>query len=358
MAMSARACARVCGAIASGRVAGTAEISRSLSSLAVAGASRGSRVAIGALSSYASPSGAVGWPARAGVRASMRASPRARSFSASSVAAAFAWPDAVVAATKDLSTVTVELYPDGVALLTLNRPKALNALNKALLDDVLAACEALDVPGGARAIVLTGSGDKAFAAGADIKEMAQDTLASARARGLLSGWERLSSIRTPLIAAVNGYALGGGCELAMLCDVAIASERAQFGQPEITLGIVPGMGGTQRLVRAVGKSRAMEMVLTGDRMKADEALRRGLVARVVPHDETVSAALEIGSKIAAHSAPAVRVAKQAVNAAFETTLKTGLEYEKNAFWSCFALDDQKEGMAAFAEKRKAVWKDQ
>ncbi|HWC21014.1 MAG TPA: enoyl-CoA hydratase [Flexivirga sp.] len=236
------------------------------------------------------------------------------------------------------------------ATITLNRPKALNALNSEVMTEVVAAAEELDQDAGIGAIVITGSA-KAFAAGADIKEMADKTFSEVYGGNLFWGWERLTQVRTPIVAAVAGYALGGGCELAMLCDLIIAADTAKFGQPEITLGVIPGMGGSQRLARAVGKAKAMDMVLTGRQIGAEEAERSGLVARVVPADELLTTAAEVAAKIAGMSLPAAMLAKDAVNAAFETTLSEGVRLERRSFHAAFATDDQKEGMAAFVEKR-------
>ena len=237
-----------------------------------------------------------------------------------------------------------------VSLVTLNRPKALNALNSAVLADLLAAFKAFDTDPGIAAIVLTGS-EKAFAAGADIKEMASMDYVGAYLADTFAGWEEFARTRKPMIAAVAGYALGGGCELAMMCDFIIAADTAKFGQPEITLGVMPGMGGSQRLARFVGKSKAMDMVLTGRMMDADEAERCGLVSRVVPAADLVAEALKAAAKIAEFSLPSVMMAKEAVNRAYETTLSEGLRFERRLFHSMFALEDQKEGMAAFTEKR-------
>ncbi len=242
-----------------------------------------------------------------------------------------------------------------VGLITLNRPAALNALNAQLileLNEVLDACEADPETG---AMVLTGS-EKAFAAGADIKEMKDKTFADVIADDFIAPWERLSRCRKPVIAAVSGYALGGGCELAMMCDFIIASETACFGQPEIMLGVIPGAGGTQRLTRAVGKSKAMDLCLTGRHMDAAEAERAGLVSRVVPAAGLLDAAMKAAEKIANFSLPAVMTAKEAVNRAFETSLAEGVRFERRAFQSLFATGDQKEGMAAFTEKRPAQFK--
>ncbi len=242
-----------------------------------------------------------------------------------------------------------------VGLITLNRPQALNALNAQLmaeLHQVLDACEADPEIG---AMVLTGS-EKAFAAGADIKEMKDKTFAGVVLDDFITSWERLSRCRKPVIAAVSGYALGGGCEVAMMCDFIIASETARFGQPEILLGVIPGAGGTQRLTRAVGKSKAMDMCLTGRQMDAAEAERSGLVSRVVPVADLVPEALKAAEKIASLSLPAVIMAKESVNRALETTLSEGIRFERRVFHSLFATEDQKEGMAAFAEKRPAQFK--
>jgi enoyl-CoA hydratase len=251
----------------------------------------------------------------------------------------------------DYETIIVE-ERGKVGLITLNRPKALNALNTQVLEELLSALGAFDADPGIGAVVLTGSG-KAFAAGADIKEMQAKTYVEAYMEDFFAGWEGLARIRKPFIAAVAGYALGGGCELAMMCDFIIAGDDAKFGQPEITLGVMPGMGGSQRLTRFVGKSKAMDMCLTGRMMDAAEAERSGLVSRVVPAAELVEEALKIAAKIADFSLPAVMMAKEAVNRSYETTLAEGLRFERRVFHSMFALADQKEGMAAFTEKRPA-----
>jgi enoyl-CoA hydratase len=242
-----------------------------------------------------------------------------------------------------------------VALITLNRPKALNALNSELLVELSAALAGFDANPGIGAIVVTGS-EKAFAAGADIKEMQTKSYMDAFLGDFFAGWDNVGRVRKPVIAAVAGYALGGGCELAMMCDFIIAADNAKFGQPEITLGVMPGMGGSQRLTRAVGKAKAMDMCLTGRMMDAQEAERAGLVSRIVPPAALLDEALTAAAKIAEFSLPAVMMAKEAVNRAFETTLAEGLRFEKRLFHSMFALDDQKEGMAAFIEKRKAAFK--
>jgi enoyl-CoA hydratase len=238
-------------------------------------------------------------------------------------------------------------------LITLNRPAALNALCDALMIELGAALRAFDADDTVGAIVITGS-EKAFAAGADIKEMKDKSFADVAADDFIGNrWETVLEIRKPVIAAVAGFALGGGCELAMMCDTIIAADTAKFGQPEINLGIIPGAGGTQRLTRAVGKAKAMEMILTGRMMDAAEAERAGLVSRIVPAAELVAEALKLAEKIATLSRPVVAMAKEAVNIAHETTLAEGVRFERRVFQSCFALADRSEGMTAFAEKRKA-----
>jgi enoyl-CoA hydratase len=237
-----------------------------------------------------------------------------------------------------------------VGTITLNRPEALNALNDALSREVLAAARAFDADPGIGAIIITGS-DRAFAAGADIKEMAPRTYMEMYTADWFAAWDELARIRTPLIAAVAGHALGGGCELAMLCDFIIAADNARFGQPEIRLGVIPGMGGSQRLTRAIGKAKAMEMVLTGRTMGAEEAERAGLVARVLPVAGLMEDALATAATIAAMSKPISLLAKETVNAAYEMSLSDGVHFERRLNHSCWATDDQKEGMAAFIEKR-------
>jgi enoyl-CoA hydratase len=238
-------------------------------------------------------------------------------------------------------------------LITLNRPAALNALCDALMVELGAALRVFDADDAVGAIVLTGS-EKAFAAGADIKEMKDKSFAEVAADDFIGNrWETVLEIRKPVIAAVAGFALGGGCELAMMCDTIIAADTAKFGQPEINLGIIPGAGGTQRLTRAVGKAKAMEMILTGRMMDAAEAERAGLVSRIVPAADLVAEALKVAEKIATLSRPVVAMAKEAVNIAHETTLTEGVRFERRVFQSCFALADRSEGMTAFAEKRKA-----
>lgn len=254
----------------------------------------------------------------------------------------------------DYETLLVEKR-DEVGIITLNRPKALNALNSVVgreLQHVLAAFSADESVG---AIVITGS-EKAFAAGADIKEMESISFVDAYLGDFLGGWEAVANTRKPLIAAVSGFALGGGCELAMICDFIIASESAKFGQPEITLGVIPGMGGSQRLTRAVGKAKAMDLVLTGRMMDAGEAERAGLVARVVPREQLLEEAVSAAARIASFSRAAVLMAKESVNRAHETTLSEGLRFERRLFHSLFATEDQKEGMAAFVEKRKPAFR--
>jgi enoyl-CoA hydratase len=243
-----------------------------------------------------------------------------------------------------------------VGLITLNRPKQLNALNDALMDDLGRALADFDADAGIAAIVLTGS-EKAFAAGADITAMKDLSYAEAFGGDFITrNWERMKSIRKPVIAAVSGYALGGGCELAMMCDIIIAADTAKFGQPEVKLGILPGAGGTQRLPRAVGKAKAMDMVLTGRMMDAAEAERVGLVSRVVAPDRVLEEALTAAAQIGEYSLPSILAAKEAVNRSFESSLAEGLIFERRMFHAGFALDDQKEGMQAFVEKRKPVFK--
>jgi enoyl-CoA hydratase len=243
-----------------------------------------------------------------------------------------------------------------VGLVRLNRPQALNALCAALIAELGAALDDLEADGEIGAIVLTGS-EKAFAAGADIKEMKDRDFIDVYGQDFITrGWERVAQCRKPVIAAVAGYALGGGCEVAMMCDIILAAENAEFGQPEITLGTLPGAGGTQRLARLVGKSKAMELCLTGRRMGAAEAERAGLVSRVVPTAELLDEALKVAERIAGFSRPIVMMAKEAVNRAYETSLAEGLRFERRLFHASFATEDQKEGMSAFAEKRKPVFR--
>jgi len=243
-----------------------------------------------------------------------------------------------------------------VGLITLNRPAALNALCAALIEELDAALDAMEADDAIGAIVLTGS-DKAFAAGADINEMAGKSYTDAYSADFITvGWERVAACRKPIIAAVAGYALGGGCEMAMMCDFIIAADTARFGQPEITLGTIPGAGGTQRLTRLVGKSKAMDMCLTGRMMDADEAERCGLVSRVVVADALQEDALKTAAKIARMSRPIAMMAKESVNRAYESTLAEGIRFERRMFHATFATQDQKEGMNAFIEKRKPAFK--
>jgi enoyl-CoA hydratase len=244
---------------------------------------------------------------------------------------------------------------EGVALLTLDRPEVLNALDFDLLDELAAALEALDGDSACRAVVITGAGDRAFAAGADIAELATQSSTSLAAGGRFGAWDRIAAVGLPLIAAVRGFALGGGCELAMACDMIVAAEDAQFGQPEIRIGVMPGAGGTQRLTRAIGKARAMEMILTGRTMSAHEAETIGLVTRVVPPEATVDAALELAARIAAMPPVAVRAAKAAILDAAEYNLRDGLARERAAFFDLFDTEDQAEGMQAFTQKRRPIW---
>jgi enoyl-CoA hydratase len=243
-----------------------------------------------------------------------------------------------------------------VGLITLNRPKALNALNDALMDELGAALKAFEADEDIGAIVLTGS-EKAFAAGADIGMMSKYSYMDVYKTDYITrNWETIRSIRKPIIAAVAGFALGGGCELAMMCDIVIAADTAKFGQPEIKLGVIPGAGGTQRLPRAVSKAKAMDLCLTARLMDANEAERAGLVSRVVGADRLLDEAVEAATIIAGFSLPAVMMAKEAVNRAYETTLSEGVHFERRLFHSLFATEDQKEGMAAFVEKRKPAFK--
>jgi enoyl-CoA hydratase len=243
-----------------------------------------------------------------------------------------------------------------VGLITLNRPKALNALSNGLVSELGQALDAFEADEDIGAIVITGS-EKAFAAGADIKEMASKSFTDCYLQDFItSGWEAVTKVRKPVIAAVAGFALGGGCEVAMMCDFILAGDNAKFGQPEITLGIIPGAGGTQRLTRAVGKAKAMEMVLTGRLIDATEAERSGLVSRVVPVAELLDEALKVAERIASMGRVAVLAAKESVNRSYETTLAEGVHFERRLFHALFATEDQKEGMAAFAEKRQPNFK--
>jgi enoyl-CoA hydratase len=243
-----------------------------------------------------------------------------------------------------------------VGVIRLNRPAALNALNAALIGELSAAIDAFEADAGIGCIVIAGS-DKAFAAGADIKEMASKSFRDAFMGDFAADWDRVAHARKPVIAAVAGFALGGGCELAMQCDLIIAADNAKFGQPEIKLGVIPGIGGTQRLTRAVGKAKAMDLCLTGRMMDAAEAERSGLVARIVPLASLMDEALRVAETIASMSLPAVMIAKEAVNRAFETTLAEGIRFERRVFHAMFATNDQKEGMAAFVAKRPPAFSD-
>ncbi|GJL93343.1 enoyl-CoA hydratase [Hyphococcus sp.] len=243
-----------------------------------------------------------------------------------------------------------------VGIITLNRPEALNAFNAKLMDEVTDAIKKFEADDAIGCMVLTGS-EKAFAAGADIKEMASKEYIDVFKEDFISGnWEEASRARKPIIAAVAGYALGGGCELALMCDFIIAGDNAKFGQPEISIGAMPGAGGTQRLARFIGKSKAMEMCLTGRMMDAEEAERCGMVTRIVPKAELRDDAIRVAKQIAGFSRPIVMLTKESVNRAYETTLSEGVRFERRVFHSVFAFEDQKEGMAAFAEKRKPVFK--
>jgi enoyl-CoA hydratase len=242
-----------------------------------------------------------------------------------------------------------------IGLITLNRPNALNALNGALIGELSTALDAFEDDPRVRCVILTGS-EKAFAAGADIKEMASLTFVDAFLRDYAEALDRVARTRKPVVAAVAGYCLGGGCELAMMCDIVIAADSAKFGQPEITLGVMPGMGGTQRLTRAVGKAKAMDLVLTGRMMEAAEAESSGLVSRVVPARNLLEEAVKVAEKIAGFSLPAVMMAKEAVNRSLETSLAEGVRFERRLFHAMFATADQEEGMAAFIEKRTPQFK--
>jgi enoyl-CoA hydratase len=252
-------------------------------------------------------------------------------------------------------TIIVEAH-DAVALIRLNRPEALNALNRQMIHEMTEALAAVDANPSIRCVVLTGS-DKAFAAGADIKEMQSKTFAEVFGEDFCAEWQAIARHRKPMIAAVAGFALGGGCELAMMADFIIAADTAKFGQPEITLGIIPGAGGSQRLVRLVGKAKAADLVLTGRMMDAEEAERAGLAARVVPAADLEAEALKAAAKIAGFSMPSLMMAKEALASALETSLSEGLVRERRLFHGCFATEDQKEGMAAFTEKRKPTFAD-
>jgi len=244
---------------------------------------------------------------------------------------------------------------DAVGIVTLNRPKALNALNAQLIDELNQALSDFQDDAAIGCVIITGS-DKAFAAGADIREMKDKSFTDAYLGNFLSAWDKVSEFRKPIIAAVSGYCLGGGCELALMCDFILAADTAKFGLPEITLGIIPGSGGTQRLARSIGKAKAMEMILTGRLMEAAEAESCGLVSRIVTPENLLDEAVAAAAKIATFSQPVAMMAKEAVNRAFETSLAEGLRFERRLMHSMFALEDQKEGMSAFIEKRKPVFK--
>ncbi len=245
-----------------------------------------------------------------------------------------------------------------VGIVTLNRPQALNALNAALISELASALDDLETDAGIGAIVLTGS-EKAFAAGADVKEMVTKSYPEIYVEDFItSGWERVAQCRKPVVAAVAGFALGGGCEIAMMCDVIIAADNARFGQPEITLGTIPGAGGTQRLARFVGKAKAMDLCLTGRMMDATEAERAGLVSRVVPATELLAEAVKVAERVASMSRPIAMMVKESINRAWETTLTEGVRFERRLFHATFATEDRKEGMTAFIEKRKPTFRDE
>ncbi len=244
-----------------------------------------------------------------------------------------------------------------IALITLNRPDDLNALNAQMMSELAASMAEIDRSPKIAVSILTGAG-RAFAAGADIKEMAPQSFSDMFINDYFAGWDRIANCRKPLIAAVNGFALGGGCELAMMCDIIIASDKAQFGQPEIKLGVMPGMGGSQRLARAIGKARAMDLILTGRMIDAQEAERAGLVSRLVAHKDLMAAAQDIAQELASYSIASLMAAKEAVARAFEMPLSEGVRFERRLFHGLFGTQDQKEGMQAFLEKRKPNFKDQ
>ena len=245
-----------------------------------------------------------------------------------------------------------------VGIVTLNRPQALNALNAALISELASALDDLETDAGIGAIVLTGS-EKAFAAGADVKEMVTKSYPEIYVEDFItSGWERVAQCRKPVVAAVAGFALGGGCEIAMMCDIIIAADNARFGQPEITLGTIPGVGGTQRLARFVGKAKAMDLCLTGRMMDATEAERAGLVSRVVPATELLAEAVKVAERVASMSRPIAMMVKESINRAWETTLTEGVRFERRLFHATFATEDRKEGMTAFIEKRKPTFRDE
>ena len=256
--------------------------------------------------------------------------------------------------TTNFQDIVVERPTAQVGLVRLNRPQALNALRGPLMAELITALQAFDQDAAIGAMVITGN-DKAFSAGADITEMADATLTDMLNRGMIERWRALRALRKPLIAAVSGHCLGGGCELAMACDMIVASETAKFGQPEINIGVIPGAGGTQRLTKAVGKSLAMEVVLNDRRLTAEEALRYGLASRVAPVDKYLEEALSLAAQIAARAPLGVQMGKEAINKSFELSLAEGMSYEEKLFYILFASEDQKEGMRAFVEKRKPVW---
>jgi enoyl-CoA hydratase len=256
--------------------------------------------------------------------------------------------------TAENATILLDRREDGVAVITLNRPKALNALNLQVMREIAAALADLERDPAVGCVLITGS-ERAFAAGADIKEMAEAGYMDMYLPDWFAGWDAVASFRKPLVAAVAGYALGGGCELAMMCDVLIAADTATFGQPEIKLGVMPGMGGSQRLTLAVGKAKAMDLVLTGRNLGAEEAERAGLVSRLVPADDLLEEATKVAASIASMSTPIAMMAKETVARAFETTLAEGVRFERRVFHAMFATADQKEGMAAFIEKRPPVF---
>ncbi len=254
-----------------------------------------------------------------------------------------------------MSDVVLSEKTGSVGLITINRPDALNAVNEAVMNGIISSTKTFDEDPDIGCIVITGAG-KAFIAGADIKEMHHKSYMDMFLTDKQSQWEGFANTRTPIIAAVNGFALGGGCELSMMCDIVFASEKAKFGQPEIKLGVTPGWGGSQRLTKAVGKAKAMDLILTGRMMDAEEAERSGLVARIFPAEDLLAETMKVAAEIAEYSTPSVMIAKEQVNRAFETTLAEGLRFERRTFYSLFATEDQTEGMAAFSEKRKPEFK--
>lgn len=269
----------------------------------------------------------------------------------------FAQVRTLASAGQNLKNIKVELKGDkmNIGLITLNRPKALNALCDELMKELNATLDDFETNDKVNCLVLTGN-EKAFAAGADIKEMQDLNFEAVLKTKFLGHWSRITAFRKPIIAAVDGYALGGGCELAMMCDIIYASDKAQFGQPEIILGTIPGAGGTQRLTKALGKSRAMEIILSGNRLSAQEALQLGLVSKVFPSSDLLNEALKLAEKIASNSPLVVAMAKEAINLSYEVGLSEGLDFEKKIFHQTFATEDRKEGMSAFIEKRSPVFK--